>query len=399
MSRSASREARHPGREIVVLVLCFFLHPAARALADTTTNSLVVDGSNRTFIVHVPPSYGNGSRAFPVLLMFHGMGSTAAAAAAPYYNWQATAESNRFIVAFPESLSPEGKDVPGFPDYDGTGKRWDVAYVLDPDHTDSPDVDFTAAILDWLEANYNVRTTHVFTTGHSYGAYFSYYVSVCLDGRIKAFAEHSGGLMTFLSIIYWPIDVQAPPPSIPGLLLHSPGDPTVAYSSSELLQSRMNLRGQTNLFITLPDTLGHGWDKANNQAQWDFFLAQTPVMDDDADDLPDTWEMHHGLDLEKDDAEADPDHDGAGNLDEYRAGTDPQDDDSVFKGEPGPGSQSDKFILRWSSVTGKTYSVLSATNPGSAFISVTNGLTATPPVNIFTAAPSASAVFYRMAIP
>ncbi len=393
-------EARHPGRRVTVFALCLLLHPMAQVFADST-HSLVVRGSNRTFIVHVPPSY-DGSRAFPVLMMFHGMGSTAAAAASFTYDWQATADTNRFIVVFPESLSPEGKDVPGFEDYDGTGKRWDVAHVLDPDRTDSQDVDFTGAILDWLETNYTIRTTHVFTTGHSYGAFFSFYVSACLDGRIKAFAEHSGGLMSYTILfvtIYWPLDVSAPPPSIPGLLLHSPGDGTVAYSSSQLLQSRMNLRGQTNTFITLANELNHGWDKTKNQTQWDFFLAQTPVMDDDEDGIPDPWEFLHGLDADSDDSAADPDGDGANNLDEYRAGTDPQNPGSVFKGEPGADTSPGKILLQWSSVTGKTYSILSATNPGSTFSPVTSGLPATPPLNVYTAQPPEAAVYYRLAIP
>ncbi|HOW98107.1 MAG TPA: alpha/beta hydrolase-fold protein [Kiritimatiellia bacterium] len=398
MSRNAYREARHPGRATAMLAVAALLRTGAPALADTT-HSLVVRGSNRTFIVHVPPSY-DGSRAFPVLLMFHGLDGTAAGAASSYYDWQATADTNRFIVAFPESLSPAGKDIPGFEDYDGTGKRWDVAHVFS-NRVDSQDVEFTGAILDWMETNYNVRGSHVFTTGHSYGAFFSYYVSACLDGRVKAFAEHSGGLKsyTFILTFYWPLDVSSPPPSVPGFLLHSPGDGTVAYSNSVLLQTEMTAHGQTNLLVTLAGGLGHGWDKTKNQAQWDFFMAQTPMIDDDADGMPDTWEWQHELDLGKDDSGSDPDGDGASHLEEYRAGTDPKDSSSVFKAETLASAMPDSVIIRWASATGKTYTVSAATNLGGGFTALTNGVPATPPVNVYTGGSPESAVYFRVAIP
>ena len=248
------------------------------------TQTVMVRDVERTFIVYLPPSY-DGAEAVPVLFMFHGHGGTAAGAMSATYDWQATADANDFIVVFPESLSPPGKDIEIlgqviYENYGLTGKRWDVAHVFSADRCDSQDLDFVQAMLDWLEASYNINTSHVFSTGHSYGAFFSYYVAVCLPERVAAFGEHSGGLYEYTYLFWtwwWPIDVPTGAPQVKGILLHSTGDATVDYSSSVLLESQMTQYGHAVEFITLPAAMGHSWDKTKNQEQWDFFMPNPPA--------------------------------------------------------------------------------------------------------------------------
>jgi hypothetical protein len=57
----------------------------------------------------------------------------------------------------------------------------------------------------------------------------------------------------------------------------------------------------------------------------------TVLVDSDADRMPDTWEAAHGLNANMNDASLDPDHDGMTNLEEYIAGTNPQDASSYLK--------------------------------------------------------------------
>lgn len=73
----------------------------------------------------------------------------------------------------------------------------------------------------------------------------------------------------------------------------------------------------------------------NNPANW-FAAAPTaglaPVSDRDGDGMPDAWEIEHHLDPDDPaDAALDADEDGASNLHEYLAGTNPNDPASVLK--------------------------------------------------------------------
>jgi hypothetical protein len=88
-------------------------------------------------------------------------------------------------------------------------------------------------------------------------------------------------------------------------------------------------------------------------------------LDADGDGLPNGWEQAHGLDplsaLDDDGALGDPDHDGQGNLAEYRAGTDPQNPDSVFRMLSAKiTGQNVRFD--WTVVGGHSYVVQIATN-------------------------------------
>ena len=78
---------------------------------------MTVAGRARTVIVHVPTGY-SGSTKVPLVLNMHGSGTTAADQEA-FTGMDATADSDGFIVAYPQGLIPEGTgydwNVPGVP--------------------------------------------------------------------------------------------------------------------------------------------------------------------------------------------------------------------------------------------------------------------------------------------
>jgi len=131
-------------------------------------------------------------------------------------------------------------------------------------------------------------------------------------------------------------------------------------------------------------------------------VALDPALDLDADGLPNGWETAHFGSATGGVATADSDADGSSNAAEYAAGTDPRDDASRFA-MAAVAAAPEGFRLSWLSATGRTYTVQRATGltPGTdVFLSVTSGLPATPPTNIFfdAGAPPAPAVFYRIQV-
>ncbi len=302
---------KHPYKSLFSLIALAFLCSTPKSQALDLTTNLTIRGVSREFIVHIPPSY-TGSTPTPLLFMFHGLTSDSTAAASSYYNWKNTADENDFIAIFPDSLDGFPLIWPSVPTSD---KYWDFT----ANSGDSQDLDFVTGMVAWATANYNCRTSHIFTTGHSYGAFFSYYAATWLRSTVAAFGEHSGGLNSGV----WPTSVPTTGDKLSGILIHSTGDATVPYVQSSDLHTALQANGHTSQLITLPAGMDHEWDNSYNQTQWNFFMANAPVIDDDLDTMPDAWENANGLNTGLNDAATDSDSDGLTNLEEYIADTNP----------------------------------------------------------------------------
>jgi hypothetical protein len=149
----------------------------------------------------------------------------------------------------------------------------------------------------------------------------------------------------------------------------------------------------------------------NDPANW-FVGAPTAAqpnisnpLDTNGDGLPDAWQIHYFGSITSPDArpDADPDHDGLNNLQEYLAGTDPTDPTSVFKfaavNQVSPGV----LQLQWLSATNRFYTLLDSSDISAlipAFNPLASNILATPPVNTYlvTNASPQSAHFYRLRV-
>ncbi len=255
---------------VVLLVVVAVVRPCPAV--DYSPEYTTING--RDFGYYVPESY-DPSTPVPLLFMFHGMlgnNSEASGGSAEngYYGWQTSAHQNGFIVLFPDSL--------------GFLKTWDLG-----SGGTSSDLPFVDDMIGWATTNYNISTSQIFTTGHSWGAYFSYYVARYRSDEIAAFAEHSGGLGGAPFLGYTPPvpTGPSPTPKLNGILLHAVDDTLVSYSNSQALYDDLNANGHN----TYNDGIGDdgiiqvdGWGSDNhryrlehNQTQWDFFLSVAPT--------------------------------------------------------------------------------------------------------------------------
>ena len=123
------------------------------------------------------------------------------------------------------------------------------------------------------------------------------------------------------------------------------------------------------------------------------------IVDSDNTGLPDWWELQYFGHLTGTDAQADPDGDGASNLAEFLAGTNPTEFNSALRLSVQRGPDTNLVTLQWPSAAGRYYSLLRSTNLLAGFGTVIQtNLIATPPLNTATDAPPANAdsTFYRV---
>ena len=125
--------------------------------------------------------------------------------------------------------------------------------------------------------------------------------------------------------------------------------------------------------------------------------------------LPDSFDRQI-VDADPDDAIASPDDvrpeddfdgDGATNRQELVAGTDATDPGSVFMCPAAPGALAgNRFVVRWTSVAGKTYAVRCSTNllTGAGFQVIQGAIPGTGGVNAYTATVSAASCFFMVEV-
>jgi hypothetical protein len=121
------------------------------------------------------------------------------------------------------------------------------------------------------------------------------------------------------------------------------------------------------------------------------------ARDSDLDGMPDAWELLHGLAPgDPGDASLDPDRDGATNLDEFRAGTDPQDPASRLRAaglDPLPAAN--RFAFRFHAVPTRSYAIEASPDLGVWEALGTVTATATETSVEIEAAPGDTRLFLR----
>lgn len=152
--------------------------PAGIASANPTGDfpvHLNFGGLDRTYQVHVPPGLTTASG---LVINLHGAGQSGALQAS-LTNFNAVADANGFVVAYPDGIDLSWADGRG-------------ASV--PDRQGVDDVGFLTAVIDGLAQQYGVPPGRVFATGMSAGAFMATRLACDRANLVSAIAPVAGTL-------------------------------------------------------------------------------------------------------------------------------------------------------------------------------------------------------------
>lgn len=138
--------------------------------------SLVVDGIERHYVVHLPRPARRGPLA--LVLLLHGAGGTGRRVAAST-GFSAEADRRGFVALYPDGVGGEW--------HDGRG----------PDGVD--DIAFVRLMLDTVASELPVDGARIYAAGISNGAMFAHRLGCELPGRFAAIAAVAGGLPVMIA--------------------------------------------------------------------------------------------------------------------------------------------------------------------------------------------------------
>jgi poly(3-hydroxybutyrate) depolymerase len=145
------------------------------------TNSLMVDGLQRQFILALPSDVDTGG-PFPVVFNYHGLGDTSTNMHG-LFSGQVNTTDFHFIL-----ITPEDTDymVMGMMNID-----WDVMAV--PVIDDNIEVKLFDAVLACLESRWGVDENHIHAAGFSMGGFLTDLIGVTRGDLIASLMTYSGG--------------------------------------------------------------------------------------------------------------------------------------------------------------------------------------------------------------
>ncbi len=165
----------------------------------TSTHSLRIGETTRTYRVYVPPRH-SARTPVPVVLAFHG-GLGTGKSMEKQTRLDAVADAHGFLAVYP----------------DGLYRTWNAGGCCEKsmeEHVD--DVGFVSALMDRLAADYCVDPRRIYATGFSNGAMLAHRLACELADRIAAIAPVSGVIM---------VSSCVPARPVPVMVFHGTADP------------------------------------------------------------------------------------------------------------------------------------------------------------------------------
>jgi len=172
--------------------------------------SIDVDGTARTYRIHVPEDF-SAEKKLPLVILLHGYtGQGVNMEQLTLGGFNALSDSERFIAVYP----------------DGILRRWN-----DGRNTDwtSDDTGFISQLIDSLKSSHNIDDKRIFCCGMSNGAKMTIRLAFELPDKIAAFAPVAGANLAMPFYTY-PADHKP----VPLLIINGTTDPSSPYTGGPI---------------------------------------------------------------------------------------------------------------------------------------------------------------------
>ncbi|HEX5036155.1 MAG TPA: PHB depolymerase family esterase [bacterium] len=180
--------------------------------------TLVSDGLNRHYVLHVPPAY-DGSTSLPLVVILHGGGGTGKSMIG-LTGMNDLADQNGFLVAYPDGTIPTN---------DPDGKRsWNSGVMAANNDVLPNDVAFLRSLALAIEKDLHADSTKIFVAGFSNGASMSMRLATDLPDVFAASASVEGSIQItnadgLTGALPTPVGV------IPVVIINGKADPIALY--------------------------------------------------------------------------------------------------------------------------------------------------------------------------
>lgn len=245
------------------------------------SKTMEIDGRLREYLVYVPDTVEAAGEAAPVVYALHGSGMTMNAMF-DYSRWWEIAEAEGFILVVPAGLNTVNR----------TG--WDVS-------DDSTDIKFIGALVDQVNADYNVDESRVYLSGQSNGSAMTHAVGrdLELSSYFAALGSTSGGgrsddtsgnplpyYLIWGEFDFWPGELADPRddehsyavnPALAYWIARNDAEGTTTTPATESQDGRFetyawtNSEGEEVVKYTITHGRGHSIIPAEMNLLWDWF--------------------------------------------------------------------------------------------------------------------------------
>jgi len=188
------------------LLLPFFIW------AQTLDLTLDFDNEERSYVLHIPPTYV-ATESVPLVIALHGL-TNSGTILMESSQFDLVADTANFIVAFPTALN------------NGLGQTaWNNGLFVG---SDADDTGFLMELIAVISNEYSIDANRVYFTGFSMGGFMSNRMACEFADEITAIASHSGTIAKTI------IEDCEPSRLMPMMHIHGNSDPVVGYDGNWL---------------------------------------------------------------------------------------------------------------------------------------------------------------------